>query len=175
MSDDIMKERALRVEEALRLLQGNKDNLGNIPGILRQLVTMRVWEGYDWKGNTITFGSFQEFVETPLPEGLGTTISELIGYCKKYPEIADLIDQIVVGQKTVYRPPESVYNVHTKKRSSGNSLQRSLRRLRTLAQNDPKVKNLQDQVFRCEISANQALTQLGIRHRRFGLEHLPIV
>ena len=44
---NILHERAERVEEAFRLLQGNKDSLGNIPGVLRQLISLKVWEGYD--------------------------------------------------------------------------------------------------------------------------------
>ena len=106
MSDNILKERAERIENAFKLLQGNKDNLGNLPGIIRQLVTLRVWEGYEWKGKTIIFSSFREFVETPPPQGLGTTVDELITFCKKYPEVADLVDKTVQEQAPTYRHPE---------------------------------------------------------------------
>lgn len=82
---NILKERATRVEDAYRLLQGNKDGLGNIPGVLRQLISLKVWEGYDWKGKEVKFTASGNCVETPPPEGLGTTVEELVSFCKKYP------------------------------------------------------------------------------------------
>ena len=170
MNDNILKERAERVENAFRLLQGNKDSLGNIPGILRQLVSMRVWEGYIWKGKTVSFGSFREFIETPPPEGLGTNIDELVRLCKKYPEVADLIDQTVQEQTPLYRPPQRGNNIPALKKANGTSFQRSLRRLRNLAQTDPEARKLRDQVLQGEISPSKALIQLGKRKSRYGVE-----
>lgn len=171
MNDKILQERAKRVEDAFRLLQGNKDGLGNIPGILRQLISLKVWEGYDWKGRTVTFSTFREFVETSPPEGLGTTVEELVNFCKKYPEIADLVDQTVQEQKPDYQPPKGMDI--TNKRKSGTSYQRSLRRLRALAQNDTKARKLRDQVLRGEISPSRALVNLGQQKRRYALEATP--
>lgn len=171
MADQIFKERADRVENAFRILQENKDNLGNIPGILRQLVSLKVWEGYDWKGKTISFNTFREFVETPPPEGLGTTIDELVTLSKKYPEVVDLIDLTVQQQTSEYHPPENLRS--SKKGRSGNSYQRSLRQLRSLATTDAKAKVLRRQVLDGELSVGQALTQLGKRKRRYGVENTP--
>jgi hypothetical protein len=170
MSEDILRERAARVEEAFRLLQGNKDGLGNIPGILRQLITLRVWEGYDWKGKTVTFGTFREFIETPPPEGLGTTVDDLVQFCKKYPEIADQIDQLMQEQMPAYRPPKRSDNITPYKKATGTSFRRSLRRLRALGQKDPKAEELRQCVLRGEISANKALLELGKRRQRYVVE-----
>jgi hypothetical protein len=167
MNDNILSERADRVENAFRLLQNNKDSLGNIPGILRQLVSMRVWEGYSWKGKTITFGTFREFVEASPPEGLGASVEDLVTFCKKYPEIAELIDQTVQEQMPEYR---SANKLPTHNRSNGTSYQRSLRRLRTLAQENDKAKKLREQVLNGEITANAALKDLGIKKARYGVE-----
>ena len=173
MSEKILLERAKRVEDAFRLLQGSKDSLGNIPGILRQLVSMRVWEGYEWQGKSVTFSSFREFVETSPPEGLGTTIADLVGYCKKYPEIADLIDLTVQEQTPSYRPPKRGDNIPPLKKAKGTSFQRSLRRLRNMAQENPQAAELREQVLRGEISANHALRKLGVRKARYGVEASP--
>ncbi len=170
MNDKILKERAQRVEDAYRLLQGNKDGLGNIPGILRQLISLKVWEGYDWKGKTVTFSTFREFVETPPPEGLGTTIEELIGFCKKYPEIADLVDETTQEQAPSYQAPKG--NTPSR-RVKGTSFQRSLRRLRSLSESDTEAARLREQVLRGEISANYALLELGKRKKRYAVEATP--
>jgi hypothetical protein len=169
---DILKERAGKVEDAFRLLQGNKDSLGNIPGILRQLVSLRVWEGYDWRGKTVTFGTFREFVESPAPEGLGSTVPELMSLCRKYPEIADLIDSVVQEQSPSYRPPKSAHKGNHK-RPSGTSFQRNLRRLRNLALEDKEAKRLHAEVLAGRMTANGALRALGKRKARYGVEATP--
>jgi hypothetical protein len=169
MNSKVFKDRAQRVEDAFRLLQGNKDNLGNIPGIIRRLVALRVWEGYDWKGKTVSFGTFREFVEAPPPEGLGTTIADLVRFCQKYPEVADLVDQTVQEQKPEYHPKKGNDRA-VAKRSNGSGYQRSLRQLRILAQEDPRAMKLREQVLRGEITPNQALKDLGKRKSRYGVE-----
>jgi len=171
MAEHLMKERAERVENAFRLLQENKDNLGNIPGILRQLVSLKVWEGYNWKGKVISFGTFREFVEASPPEGLGTTIDELIALSKKYPEVVDLIDLTVQNQTSEYHRPKNTLS--SKKIKSGNSYQRNFRQLRILAAEDPKAKVLHEKVLKGELSVGQALIQLGKRRRRYGVENTP--
>ncbi|MEW5869084.1 MAG: hypothetical protein AB1894_07410 [Chloroflexota bacterium] len=171
--NDILRERAIRVENAFRLLQGNKDSLGNIPGILRQLITLRVWEGYDWHGAVVSFGSFREFVETPPPEGLGVTVDELIGLCRKYPEIAEQLDITVQEQMPSYRPPKNRVGLSGHKRPSGTSFRRNLRRLRSLANENPAAAAVRDRVLRGELSANRALRELGVRKSRYGIEATP--
>lgn len=169
---NIWKERATKVEDAYRLLQGNKDGLGNIPGILRQLISLKVWEGYDWKGKVVKFGSFREFVETPPPEGLGTTVEDLIGFCKKYPEIADLVDQTLQEQAPIYQRPEGGI-LYPPQKKRGTSFQRSLRRLRNLAESDKRAADLRKKVLLGEISANYALLELGKRTKRVALVPTP--
>lgn len=170
---NILKERAARVEDAYRLLQGNKDGLGNIPGVLRQLISLKVWEGYDWRGKEVRFTTFREFVETPPPEGLGTTVEELVSFCKKYPEIADLVDQTVQEQTPAYRPPERGYNVPPLRKARGNSFQRSLRRLRNMAETNDNAAKLREKVLRGEMSASRALIELGTRKKRYAIEATP--
>ena len=89
------------------------------------------------------------------------------GSCKKYPEIADLIDQTVQEQKPEYR---STSNLHARKRSTGTSYQRSLRQLRMLALEDAKAKKLREQVLNGEITVNTALKDLGMKKTRYGIE-----
>lgn len=169
---NILKERAARVEDAYRLLQGNKDGLGNIPGVLRQLISLKVWEGYDWRGKEVRFTTFREFVETSPPEGLGTTVEELINFCKKYPEIADLVDQTIQEQAPSYTPPAGGYNIPPRK-ARGTSFQRSLRRLRNMADTDKEAAKLREKVLRGEMSANRALLELGTRKKRYAVEATP--
>lgn len=169
---DILKERADCVENAYRLLQGNKDSLGNIPGVLRQIISLQAWEGYSWRGKTISFSSFREFVETPLPEGLGTTIEDLVSLCRRYPEIADLIDQVVQEQMPAYRPPKNKAGIN-KKRPSGTSFQRALRKLRGLAAENDEARRLREDVLSGKLSANSALRELGHRKVRYTIEPTP--
>lgn len=166
---NLQKERAARVEDAYRLLQGNKDGLGNIPGILRQLISLKVWEGYDWRGKEVKFSTFREFVETPPPEGLGSTVEELINFCKKYPEIADLVDQTVQEQRLDYKPSTGEGNILSRK-AKGTSFQRALRRLRNMAKTDKEAAKLRTQVLRGEISASRALFELGTMKKRYAIE-----
>lgn len=169
---NILKERAARVEDAYRLLQGNKDGLGNIPGVLRQLISLKVWEGYDWRGKEVKFTTFREFIETTPPEGLGTTVEELINFCKKYPEIADLVDQTIQEQAPSYSRPTGGYNIPPFK-AKGTSFQRSLRRLRNMAETDKEAAKLRLQVLKGEITANRALLELGTRKKRYAVEATP--
>lgn len=164
--EDILQERSTRVEDAFRLLQNNKDSLSNIPGIVRQLMTLHVWEGYNWQGKTVSFSSFREFVETSPPEGLGTTVDELIGFCRKYPEIADQVNQLIQEQKPIYKPPVGL----DKRPKSRGSYRRNLQRLRVLAENDQAAMKLRKQVLAGEISLRQALISLGVERKKYSIE-----
>lgn len=74
-----------------------------------------------------------------------------------------------------YRPPKSVYIIHTskKKRPSGTSLQRSLRQLRAAAKDDSQVEDIRQRVLKGEITASQALIQIGKRQKRYGISTSP--
>jgi hypothetical protein len=170
MDTEILSERAQRVEDAFRLLQSYKDNLGNIPGILRQLVSLEVWQGYDWQGKTVTFSSFREFVEAPPPEGLGSTIEELVRLCQRYPEIAELVDKVVQEQSPSYKPPTGSSSPGLLKIHRPTSLQRNLRSLRKLALENPVAADLREKVLCGQLSANQALVQLGKKEKKFSIK-----
>ena len=131
---------------------------------------MKVWEGYEWQGKTISFTSFREFVETPAPEGLGTTVDDLVRFCQKYPEIADKIDETIQEQIPSYHPPKGGNNDTPLKKSKGNSLSRNLRILRNFSKENARAAELREQVLKGEISANKALIELGKRRKKHTLE-----
>lgn len=77
-------------------------------------------------------------------------------------------------QTPAYRPPKSVNNIHTfERRPAGTSYQRSLRRLRSMAETDPNAAELREKVLRSEISPSRALLELGTRKKRYAVEATP--
>jgi hypothetical protein len=56
-----------------------------------------MWREYiqEKTGEVFRFDNFKEFVETPPPDGLGTTVATLIRLCVDDPLVVDLIDEVV--------------------------------------------------------------------------------
>ncbi|MGB8214700.1 MAG: hypothetical protein WCE68_14170 [Anaerolineales bacterium] len=168
----------IRVQYAYELMRDNLHGASVFPGAVAAIIRSRAWEGYEFRGKVLQATSFQAFVEAKPPQGLGTTVDDLINLCKKYPAVVDGIDQVLRNErgKVVDRGGEGFKeNVahFEKKASKANSFQHSLRRLRTLAEADPKARSLREQVLRGEISANHALRELGKRNARYGVDASP--
>lgn len=167
MTEEITQKRGSFVEDAFHLLQVNRDIQNNIPASLREIITLRVWEGYLWNGKIIQFNTFQEFVEAPPPEGFGTTLDNLVKLCGKYPEIVELIDQTVSEQKQQYQP----LNGHRKTKET--SMSKSLRRLRRAAETNPEVEAVRQLVLQGKMSTYRAFIELGWRQKRYSVTATP--
>lgn len=166
----------IRVQYAYELMRDNIHGASVFPGAVAAILRSRAWEGYEFRGKVLQATSFREFVEAKPPQGLGTTIEELIHLCNKYPAVVEGIDQ-VLKEASIHggdRKSDKIKmdNIHLEKvkAPNGTSLQRSLRRLRVLAETDSKAKFLRDQVLHGDISANHALKELGKRKSRYGVE-----
>ena len=59
------------------------------------------------------------------------------------------------------------------KKPATGTLQRSLRRLRSMAETDSNAAKLREKVLRGEMSANRALLELGTRKKRYAVEATP--
>jgi len=166
----------IRVQYAYELMRDNIHGASVFPGAIAAIIRSQAWKGYEFRGKVVEATSFQEFVEAKPPKGLGTTIDDLMALCKKHPVVVELIDQAVQGDSSRGGDRRSenfkVDNVHFEKTKArkGNSVQRSLRRLRTLALADNKAQKLREQVLRGEISPNHALMLLGKKKSRYGVE-----
>lgn len=169
----------IRVQYTYELMRDNLHGASIFPGAVAALLRSRAWEGYEFRGKLIQKTSFREFVESKPPQGLGATVEELIRLCQKYPAVVEGIDQILRSEagKGGDRRSEDfkVNNVHFEKGKTpkGNSLQRSLRRLRNMAATDPKAAKLREKVLQGEMSANRALLELGTRKKRYAVEATP--
>ena len=85
----------IRVQYAYELMRDNLHGASVFPGAVASILRSRAWEGYEFRGNVIQATSFREFVEAQPPQGLGTTINDLMQLCKKYPAVVEGIGQIL--------------------------------------------------------------------------------
>jgi hypothetical protein len=174
----------VRVLWAYRVMRESRHDATLLPNAIGLLIETHAWQEYQFQGRMLIHTTFREFVEAEPPNGLGTTVDELVRLCQKEPSVVDMIDQILAGQEPKGRPlknwtaPTNAYNISIneetrKKAKAGTSLQYSLRKLRSLAQTDTHAAELRDQVLRGDISANRALVLLGKRTSRVGTEMTP--
>jgi hypothetical protein len=161
----------IRVQYAYELMRDNIHGASVFPGAIAAIIRSQAWKGYEFRGKIIGATSFQDFVESKPPQGLGTTIDNLARLCQKYPAVIELIDQAIQNEADRGEVQKRENKDFEKPRApKATSFQRSLRRLRNLAQNDSKARKLREKVLRGEISANYALKELGKRKSRYGVE-----
>jgi hypothetical protein len=169
----------IRVQYAYELMRDNLHGASVFPGAVAGILRSRAWQGYEFRGKVLQASTFREFVEAKPPQGLGTTVEELIRLCQKYPAVVEGIDQILKDESKHGGDRKSkeikVNNIHLDRATTpkGTSIQRSLRRLRSMAEINPKAARLREQVLRGEISASKALTELGTRKKRYAVEATP--
>lgn len=168
----------VRVLWAYKVMRESRHDATIFPNAVGLLIETHAWQEYQFQGRMMIHTTFREFVEAPPPDGLGTTVNELIRLCQKEPAVVDMIDQVLAGQEPQGRPPKRWESGVAKsekrdKAKQGTSTQYSLRTLRTLAQSDPHAAEVRDQVLRGEVSANRALVLLGKRNVRVGTEMTP--
>ena len=166
----------VRVLWAYKVMRESRHDANIFPNAIGLLIETHAWQEYQFQGRMMLHTTFREFVEAPPPDGLGTTIGELVRLCQKEPVVVDMVDQVLAGQEPIGRPIRAwnVGAIDGKKRSKqGTSIQYSLRTLRGLAKSDSRASELRDQVLRGEVSANRALVLLGKRVPRVGIEMTP--
>jgi hypothetical protein len=141
--------------------------LCDVPALVKRVIKENLWqERYVQKTKErICFSDFIEFVRTPPPEGLGTTLKTIQKLCSSDITAIDLLDRIQKkkrgGDRRSRKFQEEIIKVDNTKleRPSGTSRQYALRRLR---QNKP---DLYQKVLLSEISAHQAMIKAGFRKK----------
>ena len=156
----------IKVDNLYRAIRDSQA-IENIPKLVRQIIEDGMWREhlYEKTGETFNFDSFQKFVETHPPNGLGTTVETLFKLCVEAPEVMDLIDQSLQNdvdntngeQAKLKRPPIS------------SARQAGLRKLRLYTEQNKQVAALRDAVLAGEMSVNAALVAAGFRKKRFSI------
>lgn len=135
--------------------------LSNAPDLVKRIIREGAWRERTLKqnGKHVTFARFTEFVAAPPLDGLGTDLATIKRLCRDDVEAVDLIDQATKGKQG--ERTDLVANVHDviEDRPSGNSRQRTVRRLRE------QFPDLHKQVLAGDLSANEAAIQAGFRKR----------
>jgi len=84
------------VKETQQILGRGEGKLHKVlPTAIERLILERAWEGRNKKigFDVVPFSGFQDFVDTQLPWGLGSSIDDLMNYCRKYPKVQQLIQR----------------------------------------------------------------------------------
>lgn len=85
------------VRKLQQVLISRKNLFAIFPTYIENVIKEKMWaEVEDEDGNSFT--SFKAFVETPLPEGLGLTISDLYMYLKKAPKAREGVYDLAVKE-----------------------------------------------------------------------------
>jgi hypothetical protein len=180
---NILVRNGTKVDMLSRSIREGAASLDNIPSLIRQIIEEQMWREHlhQKTGEVFRFDSFKEFVVTPPPEGLGTTVATLIRLCADDPLVVDLIDEMV--QFTFADPV--VIDQYTKKENTdgesdakkyittGTSRQEGLRKLRKHAETNPQVEELRQAVLAGEMSINKALVEAGLRPERLTITRDP--
>ena len=141
--------------------------LSDVPALVKRVITENLWRKryVPQLRETISFETFQAFVETAPPEGLGTNLKTLRKLCTDAPEILDLIEWMREPRKRggdrrskKFRDSKD-NNVPFEKPARGNSVGFALRRLRE------ERPDLHQKVLARELSVNGAMIAAGFRKK----------
>lgn len=138
---------------------GGKEVFDIVPIVLRDVLEDRLWADRKDKAGQ-PFRSFESFATHILWQGLESSIPELLLYCRKRPEVAELIRREVGavtehgGDRKSEAAKDQVNNVNL---IGGNSPTYALRRLK---RDHPE---LAEQVVAGKLSAHAAAIEAGFR------------
>lgn len=147
----------------------------NIPGLLKQIIQEEMWKNLvvEATGEVVEFGSFDEFVKTAPPEGLGASLDTVKRLCRDDNEAMALIDEALgsnQGRRNDINLVDNIHKVESKERPDGTSKQAGLRRLRKLeSEGNQQAAKLRRRVLSNELSVNAALIELNLRPKTITL------
>jgi len=143
--------RAVRDSQAVEL----------VPQLVTQIINDEMWREhtYEKTSQTFKFDTFQKFVETHPPDGLGTKIENLFKLCLDDSTAIELIDKAleIVGEAKDTDKPR------IKRPAVSSARQAGLRRLRRYAEENEQIASLRRSVLAGEMSVNAALVAAGLR------------
>lgn len=139
---------------------GSSRLYGVVPNALKKVIKNREWETRTNKKGEL-FQTFEEFVVYPLWWGLESSIEDLIGFCKKRPDVQQLIREQVGaagahGTNRFQSRPDIIRSI-SQPSGFGDSPTYILRRLKR------DRPDLAEQVVAGALSAHAAAVQAGFR------------
>lgn len=80
-------------------LTEGKSSLAQVPDLLKTILANRMWEEFisESENSPQEFPTFEEFVEAPIPSGMGASISELKRLCSHRNDVLTLIDEAIAA------------------------------------------------------------------------------
>lgn len=138
-------------------------NLKVLPGLLARVIREDMWRERYVRPlqQTITFATFEAFVTTGVPEGLGSSLEQLRGLCRDRVDVLDLIDQVLQRPHGGDRRSEEIkvdnVNLEKGEKPTGNASARALRALRNHAPEQHA------RVLAGELSPHRAMLEAGLR------------
>ncbi len=146
--------------------QGGSRLFDVLPVQLKNVIKNKLWLQCTDKNGKL-FTSFQAFVEHRLPQGLESTISDLIIYCRKKEDVQELIKREAPEAKehggTRVKSTKQVDNINLKASKGGTSPTYALRRLKR----DHPL--LAEKVITGELTANEAAIKAGFRVKHISV------
>ena len=152
-----------RVIEYLRTaIFDGKCGLADVPHLIKRVIKEDLWQEriIPRSNEKIVFRTFEEFLQTATPEGLGTELKTIQKLSSEDLETLDLLEQVKTkrfwggNRKSANFKIDKINFERAKK---GTSVEYSLKRLRK------QRPDLHQQVIQGKISANQAMIEAGFR------------
>ena len=165
-----LKQNSILLKDLYQEIHYGGGALRDIPMMAKRVVKEKLWKRFLLGIEIVEFDSFEDFVVTKPPYGLGATIDQLKALCEKDREAIDLIDQEITrkpGNPTgsnQYESKESgntdnISNSSKRNESHGTSIEYTLRRLR---KDHPE---LHEKVLANEMSTHAAAIEAGFRKK----------
>jgi hypothetical protein len=131
----------------------------DVPPALRIVLESESWKERPVRargGDPVGFTHFEQFVEAPLPDGLGITMETLRDLCRKDIVLLDWLDKATAGRQG--ERTDLFDNIKdVSKAPTGTSQQQALRKLRK------DRPDLHERVLSRGISAHAAMVEAGYR------------
>jgi hypothetical protein len=153
--------------------------LSIVPRQVTRIIKEDMWKRYVVKptGEEVTYNNFREFLETPLPKGLGISVDDLKRLCGNDPELLTSISEVTTLKQggnnnpkgsnqhfEIDEEPEEVKHDIImldlpKKAPQGTSKEYGLRRLKK------ETPELHEAVVRGDKSVHEACVEAGFRKK----------
>ena len=168
VESSVLKENDSFVKALFGAIRHGMDSLEHAPGLIKKIITNNRWqrrmvEGRGWQ--IVEFNTFEEFVTTKTPDGLGTSVQRIKDACQHDDDAIKLIDGVLqrpagapVGNVNAVKDKETIVdNINNCiERPTGTSRAAGLRRLR---KDRPDLYN---EVGKTK-TVNQAMVEAGFR------------
>jgi len=156
-----------RISIAYHSLRKGEAGLDNLPLLLEQIGEDEMYKRFihPETGEVLENKNFTEFVCSTPPKGLGSSKDTVRRLCKSNERILWKVDTWMTGKP--HRPPkeESVYNVNTYGRTTGNTASYALRKL---SKDAPEIH---ERVINGELSPHAGMVEAGFRKRQITFTH----